>query len=155
MANSVEHGALDTVLELQQEGKLRFIGISSTLPHLKDHIAMGMFDVFQIPYSALQREHEAVISAAADGGAGLVIHGGEAKGAPSEGKQEGSQWARWRQARLDDLLEEMTRMEFILRFTFSHPEMHTNIVGAINALLKGPLPETIYVEAKRCLELAG
>src|ERR687892_391502 len=61
-----EHGALDTVRELQQEGKLRFIGISSTLPHLKDHIAMGVFDVFQIPYSALQREHEAVISAAAE-----------------------------------------------------------------------------------------
>jgi aryl-alcohol dehydrogenase-like predicted oxidoreductase len=159
-----EHGALDTVRELQQEGKLRFIGISSTLPHLKDHIAMGVFDVFQIPYSALQREHEAVISAAAEGGAGIVIRGGAAKGAPSEEKQEGSQWARWQQARLDDLLEGMTRMEFILRFTFSHPEMDTNIVGTINpthlqdnirALLKGPLPPAIYVEAKRCLEFAG
>ena len=159
-----EHGALDSVLELQQEGKLRFIGISSTLPHLKDHIAMGMFDVFQIPYSALQREHETVISAAAGGGGGRVIRGGAAKGAPSEGKQEGSQWARWQQARLDDLLEGRTSMEFILRFTFSHPEMDTNIVGTINpthlqdnirALLKGPLPETIYVEAKRRLELAG
>jgi aryl-alcohol dehydrogenase-like predicted oxidoreductase len=98
----------------------------------KDHIAMGMFDVFQVPYSALQREHEAVISAAADGGAGIVIRGGAAKGAPSEEKQEGSQWARWQQARLDDLLEEMTRMEFILLFTFSHPEMDTNLVGSIN-----------------------
>jgi aryl-alcohol dehydrogenase-like predicted oxidoreductase len=86
-----EQGALDTVQELQQEGKLRFIGISSTLPHLKDHIAMGVFDVFQILYSALQREHEAVISAAADGGAGIVIRGGAAKGASSEEKQEGSQ----------------------------------------------------------------
>src|SRR5262245_23824544 len=159
-----EHGALEMVRELQQEGKVRFIGISSTLPHLTDHIAMGVFDVFQIPYSALQREHEAVISAAADGGAGIVIRGGAAKGAPSEGKQEGSQWARWQQARLDDLLEDMTRMEFILRFTFSHPEMDTNIVGTINpahlqdnirALLKGPLPETIYVEAKRRLEAVG
>jgi aryl-alcohol dehydrogenase-like predicted oxidoreductase len=55
-------------------------------------------------------------------------------------------------------------MEFILRFTFSHPEMDTNIVGTINpahlqdnirALLKGPLPETIYIETKRRLELAG
>jgi aryl-alcohol dehydrogenase-like predicted oxidoreductase len=159
-----EHGALDTVLELQQAGKLRFIGISSTLPHLKDHIAMGVFDVFQIPYSALEREHEAVISAAADGGAGIVIRGGAAKGAPSEGKQAGSQWARWQQAHLNDLLEDMTPMEFILRFTFSHPAMHTNIVGTINpahlqdnirALLQGPLPETICVEAKRRLEAVG
>jgi hypothetical protein len=55
-------------------------------------------------------------------------------------------------------------MEFILRFTFSHPEMDTNIVGTVNpthlqdnirALLKGPLPEPLYVEAKRRLELAG
>ena len=106
----------------------------------------------------------AVISAAADGGAGIVIRGGAAKGAPSEGKQAGSQWARWQQARLDDLLEDMTPMEFILRFTFSHPEMDTNIVGTINpahlqdnirALLKGPLPPEIYVEAKRRLELVS
>jgi aryl-alcohol dehydrogenase-like predicted oxidoreductase len=159
-----EHGALETVMELQQTGKLRFIGMSSTLPHLKDHIAMGVFDVFQIPYSALQREHEAVISAAAAGGAGIVIRGGAAKGAPSEGKQQGTPWARWQQARLDDLLEDMTPMEFILRFTFSHPEMDTNIVGTINpthlqdnirALLKGPLPPAVYVEAKRRLEIAG
>jgi aryl-alcohol dehydrogenase-like predicted oxidoreductase len=159
-----EHGGLDTVRELQQAGKVRFIGTSSTLPHLTDHIAMGVFDVFQIPYSALQREHEMVISTAADGGAGIVIRGGAAKGAPSKEKQDGSQWARWQQARLDDLLEGMTRMEFILRFTFSHPELDTNIVGTINpahlqdnirALLKGPLPETIYVEAKRRLELVG
>jgi aryl-alcohol dehydrogenase-like predicted oxidoreductase len=159
-----EHGDLDAVRELQQAGKVRFIGMLSTLPHLKDHIAMGVFDVFQIPYSALQREHEAVISAAADEGAGIVIRGGAAKGAPSEEKQEGSQWARWQRARLDDLLEGMTRMEFILRFTFSHPAMDTNIAGTINpahlqdnirALLQGPLPETIYVEAKRRLELVG
>src|SRR6266581_3216427 len=36
----------------------------------------------QIPYSAVEREHEAVISAAAQSGAGIVIRGGAAKGAP-------------------------------------------------------------------------
>jgi aryl-alcohol dehydrogenase-like predicted oxidoreductase len=159
-----EHGALDTMLKLQQEEKLRFIGISSTLPHLKDHIAMGVFDVFQIPYSALEREHASLISAAATAGAGIVVRGGAAKGAPSEGKQEGSRWARWQHARLDDLLEGMTPMEFTLRFTFSHQEMDTNIVGTINpahlqdnidALLKGPLPPAIYMEAKCRLETVG
>ena len=34
-------------------------------PNLPDQIAMGVFDVFQIPYSALQREHEDLITAAA------------------------------------------------------------------------------------------
>jgi len=31
--------------------------MSGTFPHLIDHIAMGVFDVFQIPYSAVEREH--------------------------------------------------------------------------------------------------
>ena len=71
---------------------------SATLPHLLDHIGMGVFDVFQIPYSAAEREHEDLIGAAAEAGAGIVVRGGTAKGAPSEGKQSGLQWQRWRQA---------------------------------------------------------
>src|SRR5437867_534473 len=54
-----EHDALETVPALKRAGTVRFIGMSSTLPHLPDHIAMGVFDVFQIPYSAVEREHEA------------------------------------------------------------------------------------------------
>jgi aryl-alcohol dehydrogenase-like predicted oxidoreductase len=159
-----EHGALEAVQELKQAGKVRFIGMSSTLPHLLDHVEMGVFDVFQIPYSAVEREHESVISAASEAGSGIVIRGGAAKGAPSEDKQAGTQWARWQHVELDDLLEDMSSMEFILRFTFSHPDMDTNIVGTINpahlqdninALLKGPLPPDVYAEAKRRLDAVG
>ena len=159
-----EHGALETVLELKRAGTVRFVGMSGTLPHLSDHLAMGMFDVFQIPYSAVEREHEALITAAAEAGAGIVIRGGAAKGAPTEGKQAGVQWERWQQAHLDDLLDGMTPMEFILRFTFTHPDLHTNIVGTINpahlqhnvnVLLQGPLPADVYAEAKRRLDAAG
>ena len=53
-----QHGALDTALALKKEGKVRFIGVSGTLPNLYEQIEMGVFDAFQIPYSALQREHE-------------------------------------------------------------------------------------------------
>src|SRR5262245_46520939 len=63
-----ENGAVEALLELKAAGKVRFIGMSGTLPHLKDHIAMDVFDVFQIPYSAVEREHEAAISKAAGGG---------------------------------------------------------------------------------------
>jgi aryl-alcohol dehydrogenase-like predicted oxidoreductase len=159
-----EHDAIDAVLSLKRAGKVRFVGMSATLPHLADHIAMGVFDVFQIPYSAVEREHEAIITAAADSGAGIVIRGGAAKGAPSGGGQAGTQWERWQKARLDDVLESMTPMEFILRFTFTHPKMATNIVGTINAahlqnnitaLLRGPLPPAVYAEAKRRLAAAG
>lgn len=159
-----EHGAVEAVLELKQAGTVRFIGMSSTFPNLPDHIAMGVFDVFQIPYSAVQREHEAVITAAAEAGAGIVIRGGAAKGAPAEGKQAGMPWERWQQAHLDDLLSGMTSMEFILRFTFTHPDMDTNIVGTVNpahlqdnlnVLRQGPLPPDLYAEAKRRLAAAG
>ncbi len=75
-----EHGALETALALKKEGKVRFIGVSGTLPNLVEQIEMGVFDVFQIPYSALQREHEEVIVRVAAAGAGIIIRGGVARG---------------------------------------------------------------------------
>jgi aryl-alcohol dehydrogenase-like predicted oxidoreductase len=159
-----DNGAIDALLGLKDAGKVRFIGMSGTFPHLTDHIAMGVFDVFQIPYSAVEREHEAAITAAARTGAGIVIRGGAAKGAPSDDKQAGLQWQRWQQAQLDELLAEMTPMEFILRFTFTHPGFDTTIVGTVNpahlndnlaALRNGPLPAELYVEAKRRLDAVG
>ena len=69
-------------------------------------------------------------------------------------------WDRWAQAGLDDQLQGMTPVEFVLRFTFSHPDMDTTIVGTVNpshlhanvaALRDGPLPPDLYAEAKRRL----
>ena len=77
-----EHGALETVLGLKRAGTVRHIGMSGTLPNLTDHIAMGVFEVFQIPYSAVEREHETLIAAAAKAGAGIVIRGGAPLAAP-------------------------------------------------------------------------
>jgi len=159
-----EHGALEAALELKRSGAVRFVGMSGTWPNLADHIAMGVFDVFQIPYSAVEREHEALIASAARAGAGIVIRGGAAKGAPTHGKHEGVQWERWQHVQLDDLLDGMTPMEFILRFTWSHPDLHTNIVGTIDpahlahnvdVLKQGPLSPDVYAEAKRRLDAAG
>ncbi len=161
-------GVVEAMQELQQQGKVRFIGMSSTMPHLRDHIAMGVFDEFQIPYSCLEREHEDAISEAAKAGAGIVIRGGAAKGAPSD--DERSHAARadvmriWEEAGLDELLGDMSRMEFVMRFTATHPDASTNIVGTINpdhlaanieAVARGPLPPDVYAEAKRRLAEAG
>ena len=155
--------ALEGLAKVKEQGKARSIGMSGTLPHIRDHIAMGIFEVFQVPYSALAREHEDIISDAAQKGAGIIIRGGAARGAPA--KEQGDTFDIWKQADLDSLLEEgMTRMELTLRFTFSHPHMHTNIVGTINldhlmdnlrSLQKGPLPADLYEEAKRRLAAAG
>jgi len=158
-----EQGAL----ELKREGKVRLVGVSGTLPNLDEQVAMGVFDAFQIPYSALQREHEAVIARASAAGAGIIIRGGAARGAPTDWDQRTYYMApgtmlrdRWEEGHLDDLLDGMSRMEFILRFTLSNPNLDTTIVGTrdsrhlqdnVRAALKGPLPAPVMEEAKRRL----
>ncbi|HLF71422.1 MAG TPA: aldo/keto reductase [Dehalococcoidia bacterium] len=166
-----DEGALQELQTLQQEGKVRFIGVSGTLPNLRKQIDMGIFDAFQIPYSALQREHEDVIAEAAKAGAGTIIRGGVARGAPEN--WEGRTYymvspdelkSRWELAKVDDLLGDMSRMEFTLRFTLSHPQLSTTIVGTksvehlqdnVTAAKKGPLAPEVYAEAKRRLADAG
>src|SRR5437667_11790180 len=165
-----EHGALGELQRMQQEGKVRFIGVSGTLPNLNAQITMGVFDAFQIPYSALQREHEDVISRASAAGAGIIIRGGVARGAPTDWLRTyymlpgASMRERWEKARLDELLDGMSRLEFTLRFTLANPDLDTTIVGPkdvghlhdnIAAALKGPLPEDVLREAKRRLAEAG
>lgn len=157
-----EHGGLAALQDLQRQGKVRYIGISGTAPNLNEQIDMGVFDVFQIPYSALERAHEALIEKASKAGAGIIIRGGAAKGGP--GKEQGDFWGVWQRVGIDDLLGGMSRMEFVVRFTYSNPDLDTTIVGTINpdhlqdnvnALLAGPLPADVYAEAKRRLAEAG
>jgi len=164
-----ESGTIEVLKDLQRQGKVRFLGMSGTLPNINDHIGMGVFDSFQIPYSCSQREHEAVISKAAKAGAGVVVRGGAARGAPSSDNTRAQQRnpelrSVFEQAGLDDLLDGDSPMEFVLRFTATHPDMTTNIVGTINpehlkanirAVAKGPLPKDVYEEAKRRLTAAG
>jgi aryl-alcohol dehydrogenase-like predicted oxidoreductase len=160
-----EQGDLVAVLnEMKAQGKVRWIGCSSTLPHIETYIGWGVFDVFQIPYSALERVHEDVIQKAAHSGAGVIVRGGVARGEPGAGLGNQDRWAGFEKAGLDDLLEPgETRTSFLLRFTLNHPGMSTNIVGTKNpkhlaenvaAAQRGPLPEDVYAEAKKRLDAA-
>jgi aryl-alcohol dehydrogenase-like predicted oxidoreductase len=166
-----DNHTVETLQELQQEGKVRFIGMSGILPNLPDHVAMDVFDVFQIPYSAVQRDHEDLITEAAARGAGTLIRGGAARGAPSEEKNwrvgplsqaAGVGQRNWTASGIGDLLAAsgMGAMEFTLRFTLSHPGLSTTIVGTANPdhlrgnvaiAEKGPLPADLYAEAKERL----
>jgi aryl-alcohol dehydrogenase-like predicted oxidoreductase len=162
-----------TLMDARDQGKVRFIGMSGILPHLPDHIAMGVFDVFQIPYSAVQREHEDLITAAAEAGAGTLIRGGAARGAPAGDKNwrqgplglpAGEGQRRWESSGVDELLDGMSRHEFVLRFTLSHPALSSTIVGTANPdhlranlaiAERGPLPAGLYQEARRRLAAAA
>jgi aryl-alcohol dehydrogenase-like predicted oxidoreductase len=170
-----ENHTVQTLKDLQAEGKVRFIGMSGILPDLPDHIAMGVFDAFQIPYSAVQRDHEELITEAADAGAGTLIRGGAARGAASEdknwrtrplGQDPGVGQRNWEISGLAGLLSEagMSGMEFVLRFTLSHPGLSTTIVGTSNPVHlasniavaeRGPLPADLYEAAKKRLPAPG
>ncbi len=157
-----EAGELVAALqEMKAQGKVRWIGISSTHPHLETYINWGVFDVFQIPYSALERQHEDTIQKAHDSGAGVIIRGGVARGEPGAGLGDTDRWVGWEKANLDELLGGgESRTQFLLRFTNTHPGMHTNIVGTksvahlqdnVVAASRGPLSTEAYAEAKKRL----
>ena len=159
-----QEDAIGTLRDLQTEGKIRFLGSSSTLPNIVDHLAMDVFDEFQIPYSALQRDHEEIIAQSA-AGIGTVIRGGVAQGEPGAGRGAEDTWRKFEGANLDDLREECeSRSTFVLRFTLAHPGIHTIITGTkdlahleenVAAARKGALPPQTYAEAKRRLDAIG
>ncbi len=153
-----ETGELVPALEdMRQQGKVRWIGVSSTLPHLPTFLEWGVFDVFQIPYSGLEREHEAWITKVAEQDAGTIVRGGVALGEPRIGTGSASQWERFEQAGLDELRDSGdSRTAFLLRLTLAHPHLHSTIVGTTNpdhleenvaAAAKGPLPADVAAEA--------
>src|SRR6476646_4432668 len=173
---SIDYGASEAhigkhIANRRDEGKVRFVGVSGTLPNLVEQIGMDCFDAFQIPYSALQRDHEDVIAQASEAGAGIIIRGGVARGAPEDWRgrryymvDANTLQSRWDEAKLDDLLNGMSRVEWTLRFTLSDPHLDTTIVGTknldhlrgnIETAMKGALPEDVVAEAKRRLGEAG
>ncbi len=160
-----ENHLVDVLNELRDASVVKYIGCSSTSPHLKTYIDWDVFDVFQIPYSALERRHENLITAAGEAGAGVIIRGGVARGEPGSGLGSQDRWEVFEAADLDELREAgESRTAFLLRFTLSHPHCHTTIVGTMNpdhlrdnveVAGKGGLPADVYAEAKRRLDDAG
>ena len=158
-------GLVDALQEMRRNGQVRFIGVSTMLPDLPTYLDWSVFDVMQIPYSALERGHEEWITRAGEAGVGIVIRGGVAQGEPGSGRGSADRWAVFERAGLDELREAgESRSAFVLRYTLSHPHAHTIIVGTtrpahlqenVAAVLRGPLPEDTLGEAKRRLDDAG
>ena len=159
------NGTVDALLEMREQGLVSWIGASTNLPDLPTFLEWGVFDIFQLPYSALDRSHEDWITKAAESGAGVLIRSGVALGEPGIGKGSTSQWQAFEDAGLDELREEgESRTAFVLRFVANHPSAHCNLVGTtspahlrenIEAMVRGPLPPDVYADAKRRLDSAG
>ncbi len=164
-AQAEEGELLETLKEIKQSGKARWIGISSYMPNIQPFVASGEYDTFQIPYSAIEREHEDIMAEAAGKGSGIIVRGGVGQGEPGAGRGAVSRWAFYEQAKLDDLLSEgETRTGFMLRFTMTNPNMATAIVGTlkpehlaenVRIAERGALPADVYEEAKRRLDAVG
>lgn len=161
-----EEGHLVEALEeMRDQGLARWIAISTTVPHLPTYLEWGVFDVFQIPYSALQRTHETWITKASEAGIGTIIRGGVARGEPGVGLGDADRWRKFEEAKLDELREEgESRTAFLLRFALTHPSANTIIVGTlkpehlkenVEAVKRGSLSSDVYVEAKRRLDSVG
>lgn len=158
-------GLIDLLIDFRDQGMIRFIGVSSSLPHLPALIDLDLFDTFQIPYSCLAPQHHDLITRAAETGAGIIIRGGIAQGGPDAEIQRPALNDIWTHAKLSELLpEDMSRAEMILRYTLSHPHCNTTIVGTCNAAhlaenlaatTKGPLPSELYEQIRSRVAALG
>ena len=165
--------AVEELEALRAAGAIRFVGMSAQLPHLRDHVAMGVFDAFQIPYSAVERDHEEVIAAASATGAAIIVRGVVARGSladrvdrPAESLRGAVQQGLvlWDDHDVDELLDGASRTEFLVRFAITHPSVQCALVGTVDpqhladdlaAAAKGPLPADVYDEARRRLDPTG
>ena len=161
-----EQGELvDALQDMRAQGKVRWIGMSTTLPHLPTYLDWDVFDVYQIPYSALERDHEDWLTTTAQAGAGAIIRGGVALGKPGVGLGKSDRWQAFTEAGLAELRQaDESDTSFVLRYTLTHPDVHTIIVGTTNpahlaenvqAIQNGPLPQDVYAEAKQRLDRIG
>ena len=164
-------GTVEAMLKAKEQGKVRHLGISARLPKLAEFIDAPYFSVVQVPYSPLQRVNEDAIAALRKAGKAVVCRGTTGRGAPGKdwatrpiGTEEGEARTIWERARIDELLDGMSRIEFMIRFVLSNDNVDTAIVATTNEshltanigyANKGPLPAAVMQEARRRLADAG
>ena len=160
---------LTTLGEMREQGKFRWLGISTNLPHVAHFYNWDVFDAFQLPYSLFQREHEDWITKLSDSNLGTIVRSGAARGEPDH---EGSvaylqgvllspetRWRYFKSLDLDSLRGPgESRVAFILRYCLAHPGIDTVINGTINldelrenvrTAERGPLPKDVVDEVNR------
>lgn len=132
-----QHRVVETLYEIQDEGMARFLGISTKLPHAFDHAEMDVFDVFQVPYSALERQHEDVIDRMAVRGAGVMVRGVLGKGVPTDvSDRRQRHWdllESWQGLEEEVRRERMEPTEYLVRFVLGRPAVSTALIGTASA----------------------
>lgn len=169
-------GTLEELERWRGRGVIGALGVSEVLPALEAHLALGVFDVVQVPYSALDRRHEQVITEMAASGLRVIARGVLARGAPADvrtavdplpppyAREIRRQHGVWERSGLEQMLPEMPPMELMLRFALSNPDISTVLIGTadpghlaahVEAAGRGPLPEPIHRRAVQLLDGAA
>jgi aryl-alcohol dehydrogenase-like predicted oxidoreductase len=164
-------GVIGTLLDMQKKGYVRHLGISSRLPLLAEFIDADYFTMVQVPYSALQRQNETVIRALRRAGKAVVVRGVTGRGAPGKdwttrpiGTNDGEVRELWQRAGLDEVLDGMSRIEFMIRFALSNDDVDVGLIATtddahlaadIAYAAKGPLDAGLLQAARERLDAAG
>jgi aryl-alcohol dehydrogenase-like predicted oxidoreductase len=155
-----EHGALDALLDLREAGNVRFCRYVRHIASPDRPYRNRCFRCLSDPVLGRQASSPLPLRRVQESSFAAPPQ----RVRQPRGNGLGCNGERWRQAHLDDLLDGMTPVEFILRFTFTNPDLDTTIVGTISPahlqsnldiLRKGPLPPDLYEKAKQRFAAAG
>ena len=162
-------GALAALDDMRAQGKFRWLGVSTNLPHVAHFYNWDVFDAWMLPYSLFQREHEDWIAKLSGSNLGTIIRSGAARGEPD---YEGSvaylqgvllspetRWRYFESLDLDSLRGSgESRVAFILRYCLAHPGIDTIVNGTVDldelnenvrTAERGPLPRDVVEEVNR------
>lgn len=166
-AGALDRAEVERVFEdARRSGKARWVGVMLNMPGLSAFLDWAVLDVVEMTYSAMQqRKNAAALEAVAAMGKGVVSRRSLGGGEPLSDRKGDERWVRWDLAKLDDLLSPgESPSAFLLRYTLSHPCIHTATVGTINPLhwaedvraaRMGPLSAEVLAEVNRRLAAVG
>ena len=155
--------AFEALLDARERGWTRFVGVSADGPAAAAAALRWPLDTQEFTYNILYQESaDDLMPALKSQGMGTIIKRPisnavwQQKERP-EGDYMGGPWDRVQSIPLADLAGEMPILEFVLRFTLSHPDVCTAIIGSTNpdhiranvGISDGiSLPDEIVQEAK-------
>ncbi len=156
------HGdGIDGLRRAQEQGKVRYVGLSADGDVAWQAVRMGCFDTLQITYNALEQEPAALIAAARAQGMGIIIKTPVASAVYVGPRPEGDGAVAWERAQAvlgARILGGVPPVEAALRWLLAQPLVDTAIVGTtslehldanLDAVERGPMAAAVTAAMAR------
>jgi aryl-alcohol dehydrogenase-like predicted oxidoreductase len=130
--------AYDALFEAKSRGWVKFVGISQDGPAGAQAASKWPLDTQEFTYNILYQEADSILfPTLKDRGMGAIIKRPISnaiwqKKEKPDGSFMGGPWERAQSFPLNELAQDMPLVEFVLRFTLSHPGVSTAIIGTTN-----------------------